>query len=106
MEGFSAGDGLGKPGLLEEVSERTIVLVTGFGMVRAVWVFGPDEVSANTGGEDLLETEAERRVSMRAGVKGDISDLGTSFHPAVGGVLPVEGVGAACRLAQDGMISD
>ena len=56
---------MGKPGLLEEVSEGTIEVMAGFGTIRAVWVFSPEMVSANTGGKDLLVTEAERFVLMR-----------------------------------------
>ena len=69
------------------------MFVIGFGTLRVVWVFDPDEVSPNTGGEELLVAKAERRVAVRTGVRGDISGLGTGFTSTGGGVLLAEGMG-------------
>ena len=62
---LSAVEGVGKSGFLEKVSDGTSVFVVGFGKLRVVWIFGPDGVSSNTGGEELLVTDAEWRVAMR-----------------------------------------
>ena len=88
---MSVVKGVGKTGFLEAVSEGTIVLVGGVGTLRVVLVFGPDWMSSNTGGEELLVADAEWRVAMRIGVRGDRSGLGTGLTSAGGGVLPVEG---------------
>ena len=48
-------------------------------------------MSLNEGGEELLDADAERRVSMFTLVGGVRFGLGTVFTFAVGGVLSVEG---------------
>ena len=53
-------------------------------------------MSSNKGKEDLLATDAERRISMCTGVGGLRFGLGTIFTFAVGVILSVEGGMGGC----------